>query len=299
VIAEISLRLKDGRTLHVYDTGPADAGPADAVPIDAGPADAGLAVFWHHGTPNTGAPPEPLFGASAERGIRWISHDRPGYGSSTPQPGRDIAAVAADVAEIADALGLGSFGIMGHSGGGAHALACAALLPDRVLATVACSGLAPWRAEGLDWFAGMVASGQAGLRAAAAGRAAYEEYLNTAGFDQEMFTPADQAALTGEWAWLARIAGEAIDAGPEGMVEDELAATTPRGFGVEQIGGPVLIVHGGQDRVVPASHGAWLARHCRTAELRLRPDDGHVSVLVSAAVPALDWLVSHAHGGGS
>ena len=74
MIAETDLGLDDGRTLHVYDTGPPDAA---------------LAVFWHHGTPNTGTPPEPLFGAAAERGIRWISHDRPGYGSSAPQPGRD------------------------------------------------------------------------------------------------------------------------------------------------------------------------------------------------------------------
>jgi pimeloyl-ACP methyl ester carboxylesterase len=250
-------------------------------------------VFWHHGTPNTGAPPEPLFGAAAQRGIRWISHDRPGYGSSTPQPGRDIAAVAADVAAIADALGLGSFGVMGHSGGGAHALACAALLPDRVVATVACSGQAPRQAEGLDWFAGTVPSIQAQQRAAAAGRVAFESYLKTADFDPEMFTAADQAALAREWGWLARIAGEAIEAGSEGMVEDGLAAAAPWGFAVEQIAGPVLIVHGGQDRTVPASHGAWLARHGRTAELWLRPDDGHVSILASAAVPALDWLVSH------
>jgi pimeloyl-ACP methyl ester carboxylesterase len=280
VTAEADLHLDDGRVLHVYDTGPADAA---------------LPVFWHHGTPNTGAPPEPLFAAAADRGIRWISHDRPGYGSSTPQPGRDIAAVAADEARIADALGLGSFAVMGHSGGGPHALACAALLPDRVLAAAAISGPAPFQAEGLDWFAGMIPSGQANMRAAAAGRAAYEEHIKAAGFDPEMFTPADHAALAGEWSWLARIAGQAIEGGPEGMVEDELAATTPWGFTVEQIDGPVLIAHGGQDRTVPASHGAWLARHCRPAGLWLHPDDGHVSVLISSAVPALDWLVSHAH----
>ena len=108
---ETDLTLSDGRTLHVYDTG------ADH---------ARLTVFWHHGTPNTGAPPEPLFPAAAARGIRWVSHDRPGYGPSTPKPGRDVAAVAADVASIADALGIGRFAVMGHSGGGPHALACGA-----------------------------------------------------------------------------------------------------------------------------------------------------------------------------
>ena len=276
---EAELHLDDGRVLHVYDTGPADAA---------------LTVFWHHGTPNTGAPPEPLFAAAAERGIRWISHDRPGYRPSTPQPGRDIAAVAADVAWIADAFGVGSFAVMGHSGGGPHALACAALLPDRVRAAVAISSPAPYRAEGLDWFTGMVPSGQAQLRAAADGRAAYEEFLKTADFDPEMFTAADRAALAGEWAWMARIAGEAIEAGMEGAIEDELALTVPWGCTVEQVSAPVLIEHGGQDRTVPASHGAWLAARGPAAELWTRPDDGHVSVLISTAVPALDWLAGQA-----
>jgi pimeloyl-ACP methyl ester carboxylesterase len=137
VIEETDLNLSDGRALHIYDTGTDETGSA-------------LTVFWHHGTPNTGAPPEPLFPAASARGIRWVSHDRPGYGGSTAQPGRDVGAVAADVASIADALGVGQFAVMGHSGGGPHALACGALLPERVLAVVAGSGTAPFDAEGLD-----------------------------------------------------------------------------------------------------------------------------------------------------
>ncbi len=105
-----------------------------------------------------------------------------------------------------------------------------------------------------------------------------------------MFTAADQAALAGEWAWMARIAGAAIEAGPEGAIEDELALTVPWGCTIEQVSVPVLIAHGGQDKTVPASHGAWLAAR-GPAELWTRPGDGHVSVLISTAVPALDWLV--------
>ena len=141
MVTERDLQLGDGRTLHLYDT------CAEGV-------DARLTVVWHHGTPNTGAPPEPLFEAAAERGIRWVSYDRPAYGGSTPRPGRDLASAAADVAGIADALGIGRFAVMGHSGGSPHALACGALLPDRVLAAVCVSALAPFDAEGLDWFAG-------------------------------------------------------------------------------------------------------------------------------------------------
>ena len=100
MVTETDLALDEGRTLHVYGTGTSDG-------------TTGLAVFWQHGTPSTGAPPEPLFAAAADRGIRWVSHDRPGYGGSTPYPGRDVASAAADVASIADALGIDQFAVMG------------------------------------------------------------------------------------------------------------------------------------------------------------------------------------------
>src|SRR5437016_3768249 len=151
MVSQTDLELTDGRTLHVYDTGALDA-------------DGELALFWHHGTPNIGTPPGPLVGAAAELGIRWVSHDRPGYGGSTAQPGRSVASVASDVAAVADSLGIERFAVMGHSGGGPHVLACAALLPERVLAAVSCSGLAPYDAEDLDWFAGMARAGTAELR---------------------------------------------------------------------------------------------------------------------------------------
>lgn len=275
MVTETDLELPGGRTLHYYDAGPGDAGA--------------LAVFWHHGSPNTGAPPEPLFAAAAANGLRWVSYDRPAYGGSTPNPGRDISSAAADVAAIADALGLDRFAVMGHSGGGSHALACGALLPGRVTAVVCASGMAPFGAAGLDWFAGMYPGGAAGLRAAAAGRAAITEFLAAEEFDPEMFTPADHAALAGEWSWLGRVAGQAIAAGPAGMIDDELANVGPWGFDPAQVAAPVLVLHGGQDRMVPSSHGQWLARTCPSAELRLLPEDGHVSVL-RAGADALKWL---------
>jgi pimeloyl-ACP methyl ester carboxylesterase len=283
VVTEADLELRDGRTLHVYDAAADDA-------------DARLAVFWHHGTPNLGAPPEPLLPAAAERGIRWVSYDRPAYGGSTPHPGRDVASAAADVSSIADALGIGRFAVMGHSGGATHALACAALLPERVLAAVCASGLAPYHAEGLDWFAGMGAGGAAELRAAAEGRAALEEHLASTEFDPELFTPADHAALAGAWSWLITVVEQAMDGGPGGMVDDDLAYVAPWGFNPGQVRPPILFLHGGQDRMVPSSHGEWLARHTRSAELWLRPDDGHISVLHSAAA-ALGWLREHADQG--
>jgi pimeloyl-ACP methyl ester carboxylesterase len=276
VVTETDLELSDGRTLHAYDTG----GSGDE-----------LAVFWHHGTPNVGEPPEPLFPAAAERGIRWVSYDRPGYGGSTPLPGRDMASAATDVASIADALGIDRFAVMGHSSGGPHALACAALLPERVLGVISVAGLAPFDADGLDWFAGFGASGAAELRAAVEGRAALESRLAADEFDPEQFTPADHAALAGAWSWLGAVAGKAMRGGLGGMVDDDLANVAPWGFDPAGVSQPVLILHGDQDRMVPSAHGEWLAGRCRSAELWLRPGDGHISVLGSA-VPALDWLVA-------
>src|ERR671921_722888 len=144
MVTETDLELGDGRTLHAYHTGAADA-------------DGRLAVFWHHGSPNIGAPPQPLFSAAERLGIRWVSYDRPGYGGATPRPERDVASAAADASAVADALGIDRFALMGHSSGGSHALACAALLPERVLGVVVVAGMAPIGAEGST---GSMGSGQ-------------------------------------------------------------------------------------------------------------------------------------------
>ncbi|TDD89268.1 alpha/beta fold hydrolase [Actinomadura rubrisoli] len=282
MVIETDVKLADGRTLHAYDTGSDAADP--------------LTVFWHHGTPNIGAPPVPLFPAAARLGIRWVSFDRPGYGGSAPFPGRDVASAASCVSAVADALGIDRFAVMGHSGGGPHALACGALLPERVLGVVSVAGLAPFGADGLDWFAGMSASGVAALRAAAEGRAAKQRYEASAEFDPAMFTPADHAALAAGWSWFEDVVGPAVEAGPDALIDDDLAYVAPWGFDPALVVPPVLLLHGGQDRVVPSSHGRWLARRCLSAQLRLDPGDGHISVLDSAPA-ALEWLRARAGQG--
>jgi pimeloyl-ACP methyl ester carboxylesterase len=279
-IEELDLQLSDGRTLHAYDTGPSTS-------------DERLTVVWHHGTPNIGLPPEPLFPVSNRLGIRWLSYDRPRYGGSSPLPGRDVASAAADVRALADGLGIARFAIMGHSGGGPHALACAALLPDRVTSVVDISGLAPFGAEGLDWFAGMAPSGEASLRAAAQGRAAKERYEAAAPGGDDGFIPADHDAFAGDWGWFGKVVGPAIEAGSGGLIDDDLAYVAPWGFDAAEIVAPILFLHGERDRMVPSSHSEWNARHCPSSELWLRPDDGHISVLNSGAA-ALEWLAAHA-----
>jgi pimeloyl-ACP methyl ester carboxylesterase len=279
-LIETDVKLDDGRTLHAYDAG-------------AGRADDRLAVFWHHGTPNIGAPPEPLFPDAERLGLRWVSYDRPGCGGSTPNPGRDVASAAADVAGVADALGIDRFAVMGHSGGGSYALACAALLPERVAAVVSVAGMAPYDAERLDFFAGMADAGAASLRAAAEGRESRERYEASGADDDIGFTPADEAALSGSWSWFIDVVRPALAGGPGGIIDDDLAYVGPWGFDPNQIVAPVLLLHGGSDRVVPSSHSTWLASRIPSAELRITPDDGHITVLNSGGA-ALAWLSDRA-----
>lgn len=271
------VRLADGRTVRAYDTRREDASDA-------------LTVLWHHGSPQTGALLEPLLIAAAPRHIRLLSYGRPSYGGSSPNPGRKVASAAADVAQIADALGVARFAVMGASGGGPHALSCAALLPDRVSAVVCLAGLAPFT-EGFDWYGGMASEG--GLRSAAEGREARERHAANSQFDPNIFTPADWAALEGAWASLGADSVRAGEAGPDGLIDDDLAFVAPWGFDLAQIEAPVLLVQGGQDRVVPPTHADWLLRNCRSSELWLRPRDGHVSILAASPV-AMDWLLAQA-----
>ena len=280
LMRQSDVALDDGRTLHVYDSGSDDG--ADR-----------LTVVWHHGTPNIGMPPEPLFPVSERLRIRWVSYDRPGYGGSTRRVGRNVASAAADVAGVADMLGIDRFAVLGHSGGGPHALACAALLPERVLAVVAVAGLAPYGADGLDWFGGMAPAGVASLRAALQGVDAKERYEASAPEGDPGFIPADHEALAGDWSWFLPIVEAGLKRGPGGLVDDDVAAVTPWGFDPAAVAKPALLLHGRLDRMVPSSHSEWLAGRIPSAELRLAPSDGHISVL-SSAPAALEWLRTQA-----
>jgi pimeloyl-ACP methyl ester carboxylesterase len=271
-IAERDVPVGDGRTVRAYDTGIGDA----------------LTILWHHGSPQTGVLLDPLLEAAAARGIRLFAYARPSYGGSTPAPGRDVAAAASDVARVADAFGIERFATMGASGGGPHALACAALLGERVSAVACLASIAPYTDE-FDWFAGIVAPG--GLRSALEGREARARFAETDEFDERSFTAADWAALSDPWRSLGQDAMRADQAGPDGLIDDDVAFASPWGFDVAAIEAPVLFVQGAEDRVVPPAHADWLVRRTPRSELWLRPRDGHVSVLNACPV-AMDWLVA-------
>src|SRR5918994_1800562 len=150
-------------------------------------------------------------------------------------------------------------------------------------------------AEGLDWFDGFGPAGVAELRAAAAGRAALEKHLAESD-DEPEFTPEDEAALAGEWSWFIDVVRPALAGGMGGFIDDDLAGVGAWGFDPADVIAPALFLHGGRDRVVPAAHGEWLARHCPSAELWLYPEDGHISVLNSGAAAAMGWLRERAEG---
>ena len=265
---EIDLSTPDGRRLHAYSHG---TGPH--------------IVMWHHGTPNVGTPPAPLFEAAGRLGVRFISYDRPGYGGSTARPGRDVASAAGDAAAVADALGAGRFAVLGHSGGGPHALACAALLPDRVTTAVSISGLAPFTGD--DWFTGMGPAGQASLRAARRGRAAKQAHESAGAGAEPDFIPPDLAAFDGPWGWFGSVVEPAIADGPAALIDDDLAYVNPWGFAPLDVAVPTLLVHGTADRMVPARHSERLAGLIPGAQLRLVAGEGHISVLPAAAEDAL------------
>jgi pimeloyl-ACP methyl ester carboxylesterase len=270
----VDLRLPDGRSLQVHDTGPI--------------APDRLALVWHNASPHTGALLEPVRAAAAHRGVRVITYARPSYGESTPHPDRTVGSVGQDVAQIVDALSVERFAVVGHSGGGPPALACAATMPDRVLGVVSIAGPAPYTSD-FDWYAGM--QSDTALRAAAQGRGPRAALAETEEFDPACFTAADYTALEAEWAAMGEDAGRAGQAGPHGLIDDDVAMATPWGFPLSAVIAPVLLIHGEQDRVIPVSHSRWLLRRLSNAQLWLRPRDGHISVLRAVPV-AMDWLLA-------
>ena len=279
------VEIPDGRTLAVEDAG------------DRG----GRPVLVHVGTPGGRRLYGPRTLADAERRqLRLISYDRPGYGGSTPQPGRSTADCAGDVRAICEALGIERVAMWGHSGGGPHVLACAALLPDLVPAVASLASLAPYDAEGLDWLAGfspaaveevrLMLNDYAGARALF--RDDREKLLGAppeqVAVDIQVYVPdADLALLTDEAITLQ----QSLAPGIEGTWDDCISQITPWGFDVSQISVPVLVLHGGQDRAVPFSHGQWLASHIPGTEAWFFEDEGH-AIRESHIEDIHAWLVA-------
>lgn len=269
-------------------------------------ADDGIPLVMHHGTPGSCLPFEPLVDAAAARGLRYVTYSRPGYGGSTRDAGRSVADCAADVARIADHLGAEHLYTLGWSGGGPHALACAALIPGRVLAAGSLAGVAPFDAEGLDWTAGMgrenveefgtVVAGKDAMRALLEQSA--PALLDATGEDiarvfGDLVSDVDKAALRGELAdYLAGNLREALRDGFWGWFDDDHGFVRHWGFELDNLEVPITIWQGAQDRMVPFAHGEWLAAHVPGARSRFFEEHGHLSFFVDSFGLILDELVA-------
>jgi pimeloyl-ACP methyl ester carboxylesterase len=289
-VRQHEVRTRDGRLLAAAEAG------------DPG----GQLVLVHHGTPGSRVLAGWWVDDAAARGIRLVTFDRPGYDGSDRRPGRTVADVAEDAEAIADALGVDEFRTWGVSGGGPHALACAALLPDRILSAAALAPVAPYEADGLDWLAGMGQDNLDEFRAADEGEQALRAYLSAArdglfaagseGLAAEMrslLPPADLAVLSGDvlefmYDWMTR--GQRTDF--EGWLDDDLAFVAPWGFDLGAIKVPTLLMQGRQDLMVPYAHAEWLIKRIPGVEARLSEDHGHFSLQADLA-PVHEWLLAH------
>jgi pimeloyl-ACP methyl ester carboxylesterase len=249
----------------------------------------GRPVFFLHGTPG-GRLLRHVNGEYERTGLRVITYDRPGYGHSTRLPGRSVAHAAGDVARIADTLGLGSFGVVGVSGGGPYALAVAALLPDRVTRCATIVSGAPYGAAGLDFFDGMDQETRADWPARLAGGEAYllESYRSMLGSlarfeaDPGDLPPAvHQMLVEGFRAGLAP--------GPGGYLDDCRAEVLPYGFRVGDVAAPTRVMLAREDGSVPASHGEWLVQHLPQGEL-VWVDGGHFGPRLEPEERLLAWV---------
>jgi pimeloyl-ACP methyl ester carboxylesterase len=288
-VRERDLPSPDGRQLHIYECGDPH----------------GELVVYHHGTPGSGRPDQGWAEDAAARGIRLVGYDRPGYGGSTRHAGRSVADAATDVATIADALGATRLRTWGASGGGPHALACAALLSDRIIAAATVGSPAPFRAAGLDWLAGMGDDNVAEFAAAVAGEPELRPFLTTARDDlmavgpdgltsamRSLLPDVDLAALDPPFAsYVYNGFARGLRHGIDGWLDDDLAFIRAWGFEPVSIHVAVLVVQGAHDLMVPFDHGRWLAANVPACTARLSDTDGHLS-LIRAIDHVHAWLMA-------
>jgi pimeloyl-ACP methyl ester carboxylesterase len=288
-VRDHSIDTPDGRVLRVREDGDPD----------------GVPLIAHHGTPGSRLPYSHWVADATARGIRLIAYDRPGYGGSDRHEGRAVADVAADVEAIADGLGLDRILVTGRSGGGPHALACAALLGDRVAAAATLCGVGPYGADGLDFLAGMGEDNVIEFEAALAGpeqlapllEELAPQLLDASAAElvealRSLLSPPDVAVVhDGLASELIAATGEGIRASRAGWLDDDLAFAKPWGFELGSISVPVQLWQGRQDLMVPPAHGEWLAQHIPGVDARLSDEDGHLSIEQRRIGDAHAWLL--------
>ena len=284
------INLPDGRYLDMDVSGPED----------------GIPLVFHHGTPGSVRQYRGMQRAAHERGLRLVTFSRPGYGDSTRQPGRRVVDAAADVATVLEHLGASRCLVAGMSGGGPHALATGARLPQQVAGVLCIAGVAPYDAKGLDFLDGMgqqnIDEFGLALRGEEAMRPTFEaEAVGLRDADPvgliaglaTLLPDVDRAVLTDEFGEdMAASFAEAFRTGVDGWVDDDLAFAAPWGFSLAEIAVPTFVWQGSADLMVPFAHGQWLATHVPGASARLQPGEGHMSISVGALDQMFDELLT-------
>ncbi len=226
----------------------------------------GRPVLFFHATPGYRRNPWATDAELRSAGVRLIAPDRPGVGRSTPQPHRRLLDWPDDVRQLADALALQRFAVVGFSNGGPHAAACACKLGPRVSGTALVAPLPPLDAPGAvrqlgvpDWYYPLARRAPWALRAVYAGLVALArrdprraERLLVSGMSQ-----ADRR-LFGRPEWAGRFGADLAGAGSRGIADDERLMPLPWRFAPEQVEGPVRLWLGEHDKLVPAR--VWLER---------------------------------------
>jgi pimeloyl-ACP methyl ester carboxylesterase len=284
-----ALTLSDGRQLDVTITGP----------------DNGFPLVFHHGTPGSVVQIRAFQRAAHARDLRLVTFSRAGYGGSSRQRGRAVAAAAADTAALLDHVGADRGLVAGWSGGGPHALASAAGLPDRVAGALVIAGAGPYGLPGLDFVAGMGQDNVHEFNLAIQGEDAIRPNLEAERPDMAsgdvpttiaamltLLPEVDKAVFTEELGEdIAAGFAEGLRSGVDGWVDDDLAFTRPWGFDLADIAVPSFLWQGSEDLMVPFAHGQWLAEHIPGVTAHLRQGEGHLSIAVGMLDEMLDELV--------
>lgn len=283
------IKLADGRRVQVTEAGLAGGKP----------------IVAHHGTPSEAGTWKMWDKTASELGIRLISITRPGYAESDALPRRKVSDVVTDVEQVLKYLGIKFFQTVGWSGGGPHALACAAILKDRCRAVATVGGVAPYGMEDLDFLEGMGIENINEMNAALRGEVALKEWMKTEGpacqtmasdslFQSfgSLLPPVDKKFLTDALTdGLAETIRLSLKKGFQGWIDDDLAFVNPWGFNLENITIPTMIWQGHLDKMVPLSHGQWLSKHIKNSTPCIYPDEGHVSILIGRQRDILEGLL--------
>ena len=255
----------------------------------------GRTVLFHHGSPGSSSLISFFDDVTYEVNLFFVSISRPGYGASTRLEGRSIAAVVEDARTVLDHLGRDEYVAAGWSGGGPHALACAALDRPRCRAAWSLAGVVPIDVD-FDWTAGMGPENVEEFALSLQGGPEYEAMMVQSAREFSTATPeniislfgglvsdVDKRALQNDAARaaLAYSCRHAFANGWHGFYDDDRAFFSPWGFDPTAITAPVGVWYGDEDLMVPSSHGKWLGDHLPTASVTHLAAEGHVSLIIN------------------